>query len=334
MVNKLYDKIKNFFKNNWQMLIVIIVLLFACLYQFPYTISKPGGIIDTKDKVEINSSLKMNGSLNMAYVSEVPSNSIFMLLSFLNKDWDIEKYDEEVFTKQEEDELNHLMLNEANNAAYICALEASSISYEKENNKVYVTYIYEDAKTNLEVGDQIIKLNDKKINNKEELYNIASEYKVGDNLTFTVIHDGKKKKRTATLTDFDGEAKVGILLYESFKIKTGKNVEFKFKDSESGGSGGLMMTLTLYSYLNNIDLTKGKKIVGTGTIDADGNVGEIAGVKYKLLGAVKENADIFLVPKGTNYKEAVKIKKERNLDIKIVSIGSFDEALKYLENIS
>ena len=58
--------------------------------------------------------------------------------------------------------------------------------------------------------------------------------------------------------------------------------------------------------LTEEDITKGKKIVGTGTIEEDGSVGSIGGVKYKLNGAVRQKADIFLVPAGENYEEALK----------------------------
>ena len=93
-----------------------------------------------------------------------------------------------------------------------------------------------------------------------------------------------------------------------------------------------MLTLTLYSHLNEIDLTKGKTIVGTGTIDINGNVGEISGIKYKLIGAVNKKADIFLVPAGNNYKEAKKVKKEKGYDIELVPVKTFEDALKYLKN--
>jgi len=303
------------------------------VFELPYTISKPGGVIDTKDKIEIGSNLKMEGSLNMAYVSQIPSNSVFLLLSTFMKDWDAVKNEEDFLTTEEEKEINKLMLSEANNDAYLVALNASDIEYEKENTKVYVTYIESSADTTLEVGDQIISVNGKKIKDREQLQSLTHKMGIGDEIEFTVIQDNKEKKRKATIISIEGEPKVGVLLYETFKIKTDRNVEFDFKSSESGGSGGLMMALTLYSYLNNEDLTSGKKIVGTGSIDSDGKVGEISGVKYKILGAEKEDADIFLVPKGENYKEARKIKDERNLDIKVVSIESFDEALTYLKEL-
>ena len=46
------------------------------------------------------------------------------------------------------------------------------------------------------------------------------------------------------------------------------------------------MALMIYNALTEQDLTNGKKIVGTGTIERDGSVGVIGGVKYKIMGAV------------------------------------------------
>ena len=91
------------------------------------------------------------------------------------------------------------------------------------------------------------------------------------------------------------------------------------------------MSLSIYNKLVDEDITKGRKIVGTGTIDTDGNVGEIGGVKYKLLGAVKSKADIFLVP-YENYDEAIRYKNENNYDIKIIKVATFDEALNTLKS--
>ena len=59
-------------------------------------------------------------------------------------------------------------------------------------------------------------------------------------------------------------------------------------------------------------------------------VGEIGGVKYKLMGAVSSKADIFFVPKE-NYKEALDTKNKYKYDIEIVEVGTLEEAIKYLK---
>ena len=69
--------------------------------------------------------------------------------------------------------------------------------------------------------------------------------------------------------------------------------------------------------------------MGTGTIDKNGNVGEIGGVKYKILGAAKHNADIFICPKE-NEKEALETVKENDLKIKVIGVSTFKEALDEL----
>jgi Lon-like protease len=72
-----------------------------------------------------------------------------------------------------------------------------------------------------------------------------------------------------------------------------------------GPSAGLMFTLGIIDKLRPVDLTGGKVIAGTGTIDDDGNVGPIGGIPQKLVGAKKAGAQMFLVPEG-NCAEALR----------------------------
>ena len=90
-----------------------------------------------------------------------------------------------------------------------------------------------------------------------------------------------------------------------------------------------MLSLAIYNSLVEEDITGGKKIVGTGTIDADGNVGAIGGVKYKIAAAVKAKADLFLVP-SDNYEEAKEVVEKHNYKIKLISVSTFDEAIDKL----
>ena len=116
------------------------------------------------------------------------------------------------------------------------------------------------------------------------------------------------------------------------KIGSKYNLEIKNKNSESGPSGGLIMSLSMYNALTSEDITKGKKIVGTGTIDRNGNVGAIGGINYKLASAVKEKADIFICPVD-NYDEVKELMDKYNYKIKVISVSTFDEAIRKLEQV-
>ena len=90
-----------------------------------------------------------------------------------------------------------------------------------------------------------------------------------------------------------------------------------------------MTSLEVYNLITKKDITKGRKVMGTGTIDLNGNVGEIGGIKYKLLGASKNGADIFLCPKE-NLKEALVVKKKHKIKTKIYGVKTLDEAIAVL----
>ena len=49
------------------------------------------------------------------------------------------------------------------------------------------------------------------------------------------------------------------------------------------------------------------------------------------MGAAKNNIDVVLVP-SANYKEAVKIKKEKNYDLEVVEVNTFEDAINYLKS--
>ena len=335
-MKNLFNNIKKFIKEYYKVIIVYVLILAFFLVEFPYYISAPGGLINTDDKIETIENFKMSGSLNMAYVSEIHATIPTLVISLLNKDWDVEKEEEvknDNETIEEKDYRNKMLLEESNDTALLVAYKHSDIDYKVTNNKVYITYIDKLADTNLKIGDQILKADGTEITDKNSLFEYIASKQIGDKITLEVKDiNGDDKKREATLINVLDEPKVGAVVTETFDVKSDEKVSFNFKDRESGSSGGLMLTLTIYSHLNEIDLTDGKTIVGTGTIDINGNVGEISGIKYKLIGAVNKGADVFLVPVGENYEDAKKLKEERNYDIELVPVATFEEALKYLEN--
>ena len=166
-----------------------------------------------------------------------------------------------------------------------------------------------------------------------EISAIVQETDEGSQIEIVVLRDNKEITTTSTVYREQDKKYIGVSSITTFDINSDTKVEITSKTTESGPSGGLMMSLMVYNALTKQDLTHGKKIVGTGTISLNGQVGEIGGVKYKLMGAVKDHADIFLVPEG-NYQEALEVKKDKKYDIDIVSVKTINDAITYLEGLS
>ena len=93
-----------------------------------------------------------------------------------------------------------------------------------------------------------------------------------------------------------------------------------------GPSAGLMWALGVVETLTPEDLTAGRSIAGTGSVDLDGRVGPIGGVRMKVIGAEEAGADAFLLP-----REDLADAREAARGIELVPVGTVEEALGYLE---
>ena len=136
-------------------------------------------------------------------------------------------------------------------------------------------------------------------------------------------------KAFATMDAIDGAKKVGILYSQNFDYDT-SSIDIKFNGSEGGSYGGFMMSLSIYLALRDEDLLRGRNIAGTGTIDINGVVGEIGGVKYKIIGAHNAKVDLVFVPLE-NYNEAMYIVNKYNYDMEIVKVHTLEDAINYLK---
>lgn len=332
MLNKLYVQTKTFIKENIKFLLILIVAFFVLTFELPYYIDTPGGLIDVSERLEVEDGYGINGSLNLAYISEFRATIPTLIVAYFNGDWEIIKKDDIVAdneTIEENNYRNKILLEEANQNAIIVAFDKAGLDYEVTNRKVNIIYIYEEADTDLKIGDVITEINGIEINSKEEALNTIKE---SDELSIKVINDGVEYTRYANKVDIGGEDLIGIMVSETKDVTPSKEVSINFKESESGPSGGFMMSLSIYDYLTSEDLTKGLKIVGTGTIDEFGNVGVIGGIGHKIKAAVKEDADIFFAP-SANYAEALEVVTEENLDITLVEVSHIDDAIEYLNNL-
>ena len=332
MFNKLYVGIKKFIVDNYKFLIVWAIIIFLFFYELPFAIYTPGGIVNLEDRIEVDGEHVTEGSLNMSYVSLVKGTLPMIILSYVIPNWDLVSRNE--ITRDDESVTEMLELEKLYMQSSID--NATILAYQKADKEIDVTrevnniiYIAPEAKTDLKVYDELLMIDGIDVENIIELKEIINSKKEGDIVNITVNRDGKKKECQAEIYATSDGLKVGISFLTTYEYVVDPSITVETKSSESGSSGGLMLSLAIYNAITDEDITHGKTIVGTGTITVDGIVGPIDGVKYKILGAVKSDADMFLCPEE-NYEEALEVKEKFDLDILIHSVKTFDEALAYL----
>lgn len=203
----------------------------------------------------------------------------------------------------------------------------------------------------LKGDDRIVKVGEKQI---ETLTDVPKAVKAsnGSPIDVTVERGGKQQtfKLTPVRASDDSRWILGAGLKQSYDLPA--HVQYNL-DGVGGPSAGLMLALGTVDKLSEGTLLADEDaggdpyrsyISGTGTIDANGKVGAIGGIKYKILATGRYGARYFLAPKENcdsivkmqaqdpdlfNYYHAGQVRGT----MVVVPVSTLDEAVKTVEAI-
>ncbi|MCQ8833405.1 YlbL family protein [Streptomyces malaysiensis] len=198
------------------------------------------------------------------------------------------------------------------------------------------------AQGRLHAGDVIKSVDGTAVREPDDVAKLVTKHKPGQKVVFSVVPAkdvAAAEKRGKQPT---GEERVTITTTKADKgpsraivgIQAGIDYTFPFridiKLADVGGpSAGLMFALGIVDRLSPGDLTGGKFIAGTGTIDDKGTVGPIGGIEMKTIGARDAGARYFLTPKENCAAAA----KDVPSGLRLVKVHTIDDALTALEKL-
>ncbi|MER7166901.1 PDZ domain-containing protein [Micromonospora sp. NPDC000207] len=178
----------------------------------------------------------------------------------------------------------------------------------------------------LQVGDVVTSVDGTAVTTARSLTDLIRAQPAGSELAIGFTRSGTAGTATVTSREQDGRPRIGVDINQ----EQPHPFTLKINLADIGGpSAGLMFALGIIDKLQPEDLTGGKIIAGTGTIDDQGGVGAIGGIPQKLVGAKDAGADAFLVP-ADNCAEAL---RNPQPDLPLLRVASLDEALTALETL-
>lgn len=185
------------------------------------------------------------------------------------------------------------------------------------------------AESVLALGDSIVAVDGAVVDEIGDIRDATHGLDVGENLRVTV-------RRGEEILDFEvemaeredepGVAMIGVVLGELTEPPFPLQIE---AGDVGGPSAGMMHALAIIDTLTEGELTRGHVIAGTGTIKFDGTVGNIGGIRQKVVGAEAAGATHILVPEG-NYEVALTAERE---SIEIVPVATIEDAIAFFESL-
>jgi PDZ domain-containing protein len=172
-------------------------------------------------------------------------------------------------------------------------------------------------------GDVITQIDGRTVTTRVTASRLIDDAPTGKALDFTVDVDGKVEHvsfQRAACGD-NGEALVGVSLLDVFPF------DVTISSGDVGGpSAGMMWALGLYELMTPGDLTAGRTIAGTGTIDLAGDVGPIGEIHDKVVAAEDAGASVFLAP-ADNMNDLAGVDTG---SMQVIAVATLSDALRAL----
>ncbi len=324
---------------RWPVVLAALIVLLAILIgvgasvTLPYYSFSPGPAFEVDDLVTMDSPDPIDGEFYMLTISLSEVSAIEYGLAQFDRSVDIIPREAVRPVGQSDEQYrarNRLSMEESKTNSVYVALNHLGYDVTVTGDGVLVAGLTEGSPVEglLLLDDVIIKFDGLSVTTASELTSLISERQVGDEVVLNVIRDGQPVEVTATLiqhvTD-PNRPMVGFLATTDNWSYTSP-IDIQIDTTNVGGpSAGLMYTLTLIDLLSDEDLAAGRVIAGTGTINLDGEVGPIGGIRQKVVGAEAAGADVMFVP-ADNWDEL----EGFEVDIELVRVATYLDALDYL----
>jgi PDZ domain-containing protein len=328
-------------------LLALVLPGILLLIPMPWFVIQPGSATDVSPFVHVgNIKPDTKGDLLLTTISIRQANLFDYVVSRFSDEVDLipkemilaEDESEEEYEKRQKENMiasqNHAVV-----AAY--RLAGHPVSVHVEGIEVFGQVRREPG--GLREGDLIRRVDGHALGSVEGLIEYLGTRKPGDTVTVDLVRNGRKVTQEVKLVALSpgkgGKAQAGLGIIPVTRVKVKTDPEVRIQAGEIGGpSAGLMFSLEVLDRLLPWDLTKGYRIAGTGTITDTGEVGQIGGIRHKIVAAYREHAEIFLCPKDVrpgddNERTAKETARRLGLKITVVPVSSLEEAVRYLESL-
>ena len=228
-------------------------------------------------------------------------------------------------TQQQNEQENAREMADSQQAAAAAALTQLGIAV-KSTLRVTGLVGSAPAAAVIKEKDEILAVNGTPATDLDQLRAVLQKAKAGESVQVTIRRGSTQSTVSArTTAGDDGRAALGVFIGRGFTLPF--TVKIQLNDI-GGPSAGMMFALGIIDLLTPGDLTAGKRIAGTGTIDDErGLVGPIGGIRQKLVGARRAGARYFLAPKD-NCDEVVGHIPDGLAVVKIATLSQAERAVK------
>lgn len=293
------------------------LLLAMLLLPVPYVVNSPGPTLNTLGEYDGEPLIDISGAetydstgeLRLTTVSSTGGPGFRSTLVGVVAGWvsgssqviPVEYVYPQGVTREQVAEQNQAQMTSSQENATVAALE--ELGYTVPTT-MRIAGTVEDgpAQGKLQEDDVLVSVDGVTMATYAQLIDLLKVTDPGTTLTIGVQRDGQAVDVPVVAEAKDGGgSQLGVYIDPTFDLPV--DVSIKIEDI-GGSSAGTMFALGIIDRLTPQDEANGVHIAGTGTMDLNGDVGPIGGIRQKMAGSVRDGATWFLAP-ADNCDEVV-----------------------------
>ncbi|MFI5931704.1 PDZ domain-containing protein [Actinoplanes sp. NPDC051494] len=319
-------------------LITALLAVGVMAFPLPYVVLKPGPTVNTlgsdngKEVIQVTKAqtTTSKGQLRLTTVGVQPSvELVWAIRGWLSDEQAVVPRELIYPSDQSEQQV------EQQNAEEFKSSQTSAETVAlRELGYPVQTFVTEVTKGGASAGvlqkdDIITAVDGTEVTSPDKLTQLVQAEPAGTTLTVSYSRAGRTRTARITTKAAAGSdtPRIGVSIDKKQTHPFTVSIDL---DEIGGPSAGLMFTLGIIDKLRPEDMTGGKIIAGTGTIDDEGNVGPIGGIPQKLVGAKNAGAELFMVP-ADNCAEAL---KNSVSGLTMARVATVDDALTALQTFT
>lgn len=324
-------------RSKWLLRTAIIVVIFAVLGFFiriDYFVLSPSRAVELRDLITVeNADAGDRGVFYLVTVTQQRASLLTALYGYFHPHMEINPMDSVIPSDMDESEYRQLLseiMIESQHLAQVVALRRAGYEVEIISDGVEIVDFLENAPAGgfLEIGDTITAVDGNPVFLATEVPLLVQDRMVGATVAVSIIRDDEEMLQfipTGPSPEDEQMPFLGIFI-RTLSWEPVMPIDISMNTGRIGGpSAGLMFVLEILNQILEEDLSAGRAIAGTGTIDMNEKVGRIGGTAQKVIAAERAGAEYFLVPQG-NYEAALEVAR----NIEIVPVENLEEALVFL----
>ncbi|MFS0724521.1 PDZ domain-containing protein [Paenibacillus sp. 1P07SE] len=286
--------------------IVSVALLFALFYPTPYMVTYPGLSVNMHRYAVAEEADRhgVHGQIMGVLVFDRPAFPIDWLYAELFPNYSFRPIRKLGMSIGSYENLVHSLKMEANDLGSAVGFKLAGVGdgAVAYGALVQSVQIGGPAYGELRPGDIIIRINTHAVSSSLTLTNVMRLIEPGDPVEVTLLRNNEPitvRLNTVVHPDDENRPAVGIQVDDALMLDLPMQVSFRSYFAHEGGpSHGAALALTLIDQLTPGGVTFGNRVAVTGTINANGTVGKIGGIRQKAYTVYRNGADVFFVPYG------------------------------------